>query len=185
MPNNTDDGINRSASRICYIAGGNWKSDGEILGTTPLYPDTFFTIRHLSPVDHPTEYRSSGEVLTNNFSIPIHSLTCGSHDTFVSLPRPVDVTLNELNLFQSGAFVPSAGDYSFQLRDLLMVYDNTQILQNKSADVIYYHNGTNWMIPGEMESRDDDKIPAGSGFFIRKFQTQSGETAFWTNTPSY
>lgn len=188
LKNSNGEGINRAASAPFYIVNNQWR-DAESdtnLGDTILYPDSNFTIRHPSSVLHPTTFRSWGEVDTSSHVLPLYTSTSGQRDILIGLPRPIDLTLSELNLWESGAFVQSVGSLAFERRDLLLVFNNEQQSINKSVQHVYYHNGINWLEAGADQAiRDDALIPAGSGFIVRKYPNVSGETAFWNNTPPY
>jgi uncharacterized protein (TIGR02597 family) len=157
------------------------------MGDTILYPETPLTIRNGNNVANATIFRSSGEVLMSNLTIPLYTESDNKRDAFIALPRPVDTTLSQLNIWESGAFMASSGGLAFQLRDLLLIFDNAQSSINKSSAAIYYHNGTNWLAAGDSAGtiRDNDVIPAGAGFIIRKYQTATGTTSLWQNTPAY
>ena len=190
LPNIDGEGINRSSTGFYFIHQAQWKKvneQGTEFGSTILPPDSIFTIRNPSSVSHGTVFRISGSVDLSNFTIPLHTSTNSQRDAFIGLPRPVDVTLKELNLWESGAFIQSIGTRAFQRRDELLVYDNAQSSLPKSVVAFYFHDGTNWLAVNDDDklNRDDDVIPAGSGFIIRKYQTGTGETVFWNNQPSY
>lgn len=189
FPDFSGSGINRSSSVTYYIFNNTWQQlngDGSDMGNVILYPDYRATIRHPASVSFPTEYSSSGEVLISSFSIPLHTQVDGPRDTYIALPRPVDLTLSALNLWESGAFVQSLGTRAFQRRDELLVFDNNTSVINKSSSATYFHDGTNWLAVGDnVTNRDNDVIPAGAGFVIRKYQTTAGETVFWNNTAPY
>ena len=183
-------GINRGISGIYIIHDNQWKileNDVNPAGDVILYPDITLTIRHPDDVDHPTVFRNAGEVLVDSFTIPLSTQSDGDRDNHIGLLRPVDVTLTKLNLWESGAFVQSLGDRAFERRDILLIFDNSLQSINKSIDITYYHDGNSWLTTEDNgdTNRDDDIIPAGSGFIIRKHQTDAGETAFWQNIPSY
>ena len=189
FPNIEGSGINRSSLVSYYVYNNQWQEvngDGSDTGNVVIYPDMILTIRQPSTISHPTWYRSSGEVLTTSFSTPLHTQTDVRRDTFVGLPRPIDLTLGELNLWESGAFAQSLGTRAFERRDELLIFDNSNAAINKSSSTTYFHNGTNWLAVGDnTTNRDTDIIPAGAGFIIRKYQTTGGETAFWNNIAPY
>lgn len=189
FPNTAGSGINRSSIASYFIFNNQWQQvngDGSNAGSVIIYPDAIKIIRQRAVISHPTLYRCSGEVLATNFSIPLHTQIDGPRDTFVGLPRPVDLTLSELNLWESGAFVQSVGTRAFERRDELLIFDNSNAALNKSSAVSYFHNGTSWLAVGDnATNRDMDIIPAGAGFIIRKHQTAGGETAFWNNSAPY
>ena len=190
IPDLAGSGVNRSSAAKYYVAGGTWKLSGDTTyaskNSVLLNPDSCFTIRHPATVTAATTFRSVGEVETKNWIIPLATLTTGQQDTYVSLLRPVEVSLENLNLWQSGAFMASSGTQAFQRRDVILVFDNAIAAQNKSASATYYHNGTNWLKANDgTVNHNATKIPAGSGFLVRKYKTSNGATSFWKNTPSY
>jgi uncharacterized protein (TIGR02597 family) len=188
FPDISGEGTNRASILSYYITANQWYAIGNAeddQGSNILYPDMMVSIRHPVSVTHPTVLRTSGEVLTDNFSIPLASLTTGQHDNFVALPRPVDVSLSDLNLWESGAFVQSLGVLPFQRRDLILVYNNTQIATNKAPTATYYHNGSNWLMIGSSDNKDGELIPAGSGFIVRRYQSATGVTTVWNNAATY
>jgi uncharacterized protein (TIGR02597 family) len=190
LPDLAGTGVNRAAASKYYIVSGEWRLSGDPTNANKneliLNPDSYFIIRHPATVTANTTFRSLGEVETKNWTIALASLTTGQQDTYISLLRPVPVTLSELNLWQSGAFVASAGTLAFQRRDVLLVFDNATAAQNKSASATYYHNGTNWLKVNDGTTvHDSTVIPAGFGFIVRKYMTATGATSFWKNIPYY
>jgi hypothetical protein len=190
LPNILGGGINRSAAGFYFIHQSQWKSvgGGEVnQGGTILLPDSILTIRNPSSVNHPTVYRAFGEVVTVSHNIPLHTHIEGQRDTFIGLPRPVDLTLSQLHLWESGAFLQSLNNRASGRRDQLLVFDNSQSSINKSVVAFYYHDGTKWLAVGDnlSSNRNGDVIPSGAGFIIRKYKTDTGQTVFWNNVPSY
>jgi uncharacterized protein (TIGR02597 family) len=101
------------------------------------------------------------------------------------LPRPVDTTLNNLNLGGTAAFVTSTSTLAAGRRDQLLVFSNASVGQNKAPATTYYYNGGIWKKNGAGNTDfGTDIIPAGVGFIIRKY-TGTGATANWDNTPAY
>ncbi len=189
FPDLATPGINLAASAIYYVHSGIWKKSGQgdtNYGSTQLWPDMYIVIRHPSAVTSSTVYTVTGEVEMGDFVIPLSTQASAQQDNFISITRPVDVSLNNLNLGGTSAFISSTSETTFGRRDQLMVFDNTQQAQNKSATAIYfYHNGI-WKKSG-FGSTDygTDVIRAGAGFMIRKYQSGNGATVFWKNTNSY
>jgi uncharacterized protein (TIGR02597 family) len=187
FPDATGTGTNRLATDLFYITGGLWRKPGVSgsQGNRIVLPDSLFTIRHLSSVNYATVFRSLGEVEVNEFDIPLATNVVGKRDTYVAIPRPVNVRLDQMNLVESGAFVTSPSASLTQRKDELLVYDNSVTQLNKIPSVAYYHTGGNWRKSGTSTSQNDQIIPAGAGFVIRKFQTANGFTFIWDNTPSF
>ncbi len=127
-----------------------------------------------------------GSVLTKKFTIPLLTVTDKQQDNFVSLIRPIDVALNDLGLITSGAFVAST-NFGPGRRDTLLVFDPTQTALPKAPSATYAYIGGAWKkFPDTAtDVGATDKIPAGAGFIIRKYQTATGAPSYWTNTPTY
>ena len=105
--------------------------------------------------------------------------------------RPVDVALNDSGLTPSdGSFVATL-PVSTVLKDQLLLFDNTKVGFNKSPSAIYYYGsgslgGVGWKLFGDgLADHGNDIVPAGGAIVIRKAVTASGQTAFWTNSPTY
>jgi hypothetical protein len=94
--------------------------------------------------------------------------------------RPFDIALDATGL--------GPADGSFIANDLLLVFNNTQAAFDKSPASYYYDtsvgNSGGWRLSGDTRPNDRgaDIIPMGAGFIVRKSQTGSGQTAFWSNT---
>jgi uncharacterized protein (TIGR02597 family) len=187
LPNISGNGINRSPEVSFFITGGNWRSPG-ITGTHNdriIYPDTYMIIRHNGSVLHPTIFRSFGEIEMKNFVIPLATNTTTSRDTYLSIPRAVDVRLDQLNLVESGAFLSSSSVSVRDRKDQLFIFDNQTMLVNKSPSQAYFYTNGNWRTTGNTNSQNHVIIPAGTGVVIRKHRTSTGATSFWNNLPSY
>lgn len=183
-------GVNLSSAGTFFITGGQWRKQGTAgdFGTQQLWPDNYFIIRHPATVTGPTTYTISGEVDTGSMVVPLATLASGKQDNPIAITRPIDVTLNGLNLGNTPAFVTSATATAGNRRDELLVFNNGVAGLNKSASKTYYFLGgtTNqWRQQGFGVDAGSDIIPAGSAILIRKFAVPGGTTAFWNNTPTY
>ena len=179
-------GINPPYSAKYYIHGGIWKLSGggnTDRGSVALAPDTFLTISHPSTVTRSTTFRALGEVEFGSMNVPLFTLTSGSRDNLISILRPVNVSLESLNLRQSGAFVPSTSTFPSGRLDELLIFDNLVQLQNKTPSMKYYvHNGIWKLSGGGNTNRGLETVPAGSAFIVRKFKSDDGHTDMWLNT---
>lgn len=189
LPNLIGTGINLSSAASYFITGSAWKKFGALtepgVGATVLYPDNYFTIRHKATVTSPTVFRIIGEVELQSMSIPLTFHGSGKQDNFIGLPRPVDVSLGDLG-FDETTFLNSAS--SLAIKDSLLVFDNSLPGRNKSAAATYYRLTNNqWRKFGDASTDQSiiSKIPAGSGFIIRKAASGAGGTSMWQNTPPY
>ncbi|QTN32839.1 TIGR02597 family protein [Akkermansiaceae bacterium] len=194
FPNNATLGTNRPSTDIFYINRNTnlWvRVAGSVTppGETIIFPDTYITIRHVPSVTHSTILRVSGDVVTNNQSIALSTrpLGAGSNDNYVAIPRPVDVSLWDLNIVQSGAFTASSGTSPAARRDQLLVYNNSIPQINRPVDAIYYYLVDKWVKVGDatQSSQNNVIIPSSAGLIVRKYNTAGGVTSHWINTPSY
>ena len=159
-------------------------------GKHPLAPDVQFIVRHNLPAD--TEITPIGDVFTTEYRTPINIITTGvNQDNAVFLTVPVDVTLNDSNLFQSGAFAGN-GTFSAAGSDSLLVFDNTNATQNKAnAKTYFYYTGTFFGGPGWRLAGDPNTIRNAEVAFsldyqvlIRKKAGTAG-TSIWDMRPDY
>lgn len=189
LPNLTAEGINIPSEGRYYIHNGIWKrssSGNTSFDNTIIYPDTHFRISHPSSVTYTTTFRSAGEVEMSVMSIPLSTRQTTSQDNYIALGRPVSVTLNDLNLLGTDAFVSSTNTLGSGRQDELLVFDNALQLRNKAPSARFFvHNGIWKLSGGGNTDRGGELIDAGLGIIIRKSTTLSGSTVFWTNTPSY
>jgi len=195
LPDKATQGVNLAAQDIFFIdnSATSWvsASGAPNAGATQIWPDTYIIIRHPPSVAHATSYKVSGEVEMGQISLPLATRTDGHQDVAIAIPRPVDLRLDKLNLYESGAFIASPGTSLFVRRDELLMFDNAEAMRNKSASAIYFYHydsasGTgNWVNSADGTNADADILPAGAGFIIRKYKTTDGATHFWDNTSSY
>lgn len=193
FPDLTTNGINLAPSAIYYVHNSIWKRSGADpidtdYGSTQLWPDMYLTIRHTSAVTASTTYTVTGEVEVGDFVIPLSTQAAAQQDNFIAVTRPVDVSLDNLNLGGTTAFVSSTSETTFGRRDQLMVFDNTLQLQNKAPSAIYFYHAGIWKKSGSLVASQNygtDVIRAGAGFMIRKYQSGTGATVFWKNTNPY
>ena len=182
IPNYSGTGINLSAAATYYFYNGAWRKFGlsptEDHGDDVLVPRGYFTVRNASTG---TTLTIAGSVLVKKEAIPLVTNTSTKQDNFVSVIRPVDVSLDNLGLITSGAFAASSSPAS--LVDQLFVYNNAASGINKSASATYYFYNGHWRKFGQNPATDfgPDTIPAGSGFVIRKGVTVDGAIQYWTN----
>lgn len=193
LPNTAGTGTNLAPNRSFYIyhntvaATKNWLSASgtPAAGSTILSPDCYIIIRHPSTVPNPTTLKTTGEVETGTVSIPLSTITTGFQDNYIALVRPIDLTLTQLNLYESGAFVASSSTSPVLRKDQILVFNNAVALRNKAPSASYYHNGTDWLNASGNTNANLSVIPAGAGFIIRKAKTSGGATHFWNNGATY
>ena len=190
VPDYAGDGVNLVPAGTFYVHAGIWKKQGggaTDFGAQQLPPDGCFIIRHPPAVTAATSYTILGEVEMGNFQIPLSTLSTGKQDNSIGLLRPIDVTLNGLNLGGTPAFVDSLGQLGTQRRDELLVFANDATgVRNKVPVATYYRHAGIWKKQGGGATDfGNDIIPGGFGIMVRKYQTVDGSTAFWNNTPTY
>ena len=160
-------------------------------GKHPLAPDVQLIVRHNIGGD--TEISPIGDVFTTKYATPVNIITTGiDQDNAVFLTVPVDVSLNDSNLFQSGAFAGNA-TFSAAASDSLLVFDNTSVTQNKANSKTYfYYTGAALGGPGWRQAGTDPTIIRNTEIaFSLDFQVilrKKGGTAgstIWDMTPSY
>lgn len=125
-------------SHIFYIVSGTWVKSEE----APRRPVARCCFR--IQLYHPAQLQRGSlnriplhrEVVLSNHTIMLATkpLTQGYNDNYIALPRPVDVSLEDLNILQSGAFLGSAGTSPGARRDQILVFNNGIAQTNKPAD---------------------------------------------------
>jgi uncharacterized protein (TIGR02597 family) len=199
VPNNTANGINLPVTTYFFsnnvdgtLGNIGWRIVGDNLTShddDPLLPDSYFNIRNIHGAPTLT-FRGFGHVLTDKFATALQTLNSGQQDNAVAMIRPIGVTLNQTGLTPAdGSFVATLNPQ--QIKDSLLIFNNAQVKHNKKPSAIYfYYGGTGgpngWKKKGGgTADRGNDVIPAGSAIVIRKAQTVTGATVFWTNPPTY
>ncbi|MGH8048381.1 MAG: TIGR02597 family protein, partial [Chthoniobacterales bacterium] len=143
VPDVTANGINSPPARTYYFSSGKWKQVGQgdaVKDDDCLLPDSFITIRHR--VATATVLSPAGDVILSKLSIPLATATSGKQDNFVSLARPVAVSLDDSGLVSSGAFASSPNNLA--RTDELLVFDNNTANTGKSASVVYFYAAGMW-----------------------------------------
>lgn len=189
IPNFAGAGINSAPITNYYVNGGVWKKAGAgstSFDTDQLWPDTYFIIRNPSAVTSATTFTVSGEVDPSTINVPLFTQATIAQDNFIGLPRPVDVTLNNLGLGGTSAFLDSTSTLASGRRDELLTFDNSVAVTNKAPSANYYRNGGIWKKAGNGSiDVGTDVITAGFGFIIRKYKSGTGATQNWSNPPAY
>ncbi len=191
FPNTTSTGINRAASSVYfYVTNTFWRntaSSSVNADNTPILPDSYIIVRNPTNAASGLKLTVAGSVNTNAVAVQLDRVGTTQNDNYVSLGRPVDITLNDLGLISSGAFTPSTGTLPNQRRDQLMVFDNAATGFNKAASTIYYYvtNSTTQGWRSTATSTNDvgtNVIQSAVGYVIRKATNGGTGTQFWTNT---
>lgn len=187
IPDNTFNGVNLPAQSSYYFTSTGWKkaiSGNPDANDTILYPDEYIIIRQPATVVSDVGLTLIGSVNKDPFAVTLSTKVGASRDNAVALQRPTDIKLSESGL--DVGFVSSLGTGVAQRRDLLLVFDNSVAGFNKAAARTYYRFGGNWIqaIAGN-PVKNDDILPAGAGFVIRKYQNASASVDVAVNTPNF
>jgi uncharacterized protein (TIGR02597 family) len=186
FPDSLSNGVNLAPSRIYYLHNGNWKnSSGHALSDNViLMPDQYFIIRHPSTVASQTTFTATGIVELNPVAIPIATQASAQQDNPLTTGRPIPIKLTDLDLISSGAFIGSNGTLPNVRRDLLLVYDNSVPIVNRSPSRVYYYNSSTgrWLNASGNVVADNDEIASSGAILIRKYQSGTGLTSFWTHS---
>jgi len=177
------DGVNSSAEAVYYISDGSWRRVGAPLDTsfddTILRPDCPIIVRMNQKED--ATLVLTGEVVMSELSLPVRARAGGLQDNFLSLTRPLDVSLSDSGLAGSSAFETT--DDSDQIKDRVVLYGNAPAQNRQPTDAYYYFNG-GWRKEGDSPAIDHGSvvIRAGHGFVIRKAEQVGDPVKYWVNT---
>ncbi|MDB6056881.1 MAG: Immunoglobulin I-set domain protein [Verrucomicrobiales bacterium] len=181
----TNTGVNLSASTICFFNAGIWKAVGQ--GNTSendlvLPLNSHFIVRHNVATN--STMICAGVVAGSKLVVQLQAANTSAQDNYVSLARPLPVTLNDSGLISSGAFAtsPLPGNRT----DELLYFDNTVGARNKSATAVYYYWSNAWRQVG-VGTSDVGSSPvfgAGSAAIVRK-ATNNVPSLLWTNAPNW
>jgi uncharacterized protein (TIGR02597 family) len=184
-------GINRSPLSSYYYYNGAWRlvggSAAEDQGGTVLYPETPMMVRNKNNAQN-LSCLTLGHVVMSAVGRGLPTLSI-QNDLFGATGRPVTMTLNELQLGGTPAFVSTTSTLS--RKDQLLVFDNAEAGQNKSPVATYYYlnaaGNVGWRLVGGSATADvgdDPVLELGSGFIIRKVAGTPGNED-WISDPPY
>jgi uncharacterized protein (TIGR02597 family) len=183
MPNSSGTGKNLSASKTFFYWQGAWRAtdEGNVnKNDEVLLPNSCVIVRHNVPTS--TVCSVPGAVITSKVSIPLAVWVSGQQDNFVSLPRPMPVSLDNSGLIGSGAFTSSPSPVS--RTDELLVFDATFAAKNKSATATYFYWNGAWRELNNGSNQGAVQVfTPGTAVIIRK--AASGTPGpVWINPPS-
>ena len=169
-----------------YFYAGAWRrgdlDPGVVCDDDVLFPDGHLVVRN--PDAATLTLRPVGVVLTAKFTVPVPTPGVNAElDYPVALPRPVDVSLNDLGLISSGIILPTG--VSANSQNSVAVFNPTAGYDPPPAATYYFAEGA-WRKTGAPPTQDfgTDMIPAGAGFLLH-LGAGDGATRFWTNSPNY
>ncbi|MDQ8202506.1 TIGR02597 family protein [Pelagicoccus sp. SDUM812003] len=172
---------------LYYFYQGAWRAVGEKLDLEAngansnddvIAPGASVMVRNNSMDDIRTYF--FGEVVTSPIAIPIESSSSDVVDNYVSVSRPLGLTLAEFGLSAGGAFTASTSLAEVDRGDLLLVYSYTESGKNKTADQYFLYNNEWYLAGGDGTPVSDTVIKAGQGVVIRKKAGEDGVN-YWTN----
>jgi uncharacterized protein (TIGR02597 family) len=191
---NVATGTNRSLLENFFYYDGSIGGDagwydvndlgGGVQGGKLVPPDRVLTVRNLNPTA--LEVVLTGEVP----SVPVASLVISDvvdNDSALQVPFPIDTSLDDSNLFESGAFADSPNPEA--PTDVLFVYDPLTTGTNPSTSATYFHyDGSVGGDPGWYNANDlgggvvgsQLLLKAGSQILIRKPSGVAFEANTWT-----
>ncbi len=201
LPNNTSAGIDL-ASPISYYyfsgvtgAGPGWRRAGAssvVANDDVLMPDTFFIVRH--NIATASALTFTGTVQMSQLATPIGTVANSlDQDNAVALPFATELSLSQLKLYESGAFVGSSSHSLLLRQDQVLVWDNSIIGKNKGSGTSYYYfTGTSGVGPGWRKSgassviADNDIVIGPTKIIvIRKKSGGAPVTVLWSVKPPY
>lgn len=180
FPDLTGVGVKRAPSRIFYIAGGQWresKAGFPAADDVVVLPEQFVILRQPATAGSRT-LRVTGVVEAGTVASFVFTEADQDNDNYFTQSRPVPVSLAQLSL--EGAFTASTGNFPFQRRDELLVWDNEEQAQKKAPSRIYYRVGSNWResVAG-FPTRNDLTLAPGAAFAVRRKADGSGGAVSW------
>ncbi len=186
FPDYATPGTNIPPAFTYFFYNGAWRQFGQSIATsyddTVMLPDGFITVRNNTT--NAANFKPIGSVLTKRETVVLGTQSNKKQDNFVSLIRPVPVSLKDSGLINSGAFVASTSPLFLQ--DELYVYNNNAPGQRKAPTATYFVYNNAWRLFGNPITEDhgaDIAFGAGVGTVIRK--NSSTTTSFWVNAPTY
>jgi len=191
IPDITGSGPNRVAANLYYfVTNTYWRNTSggsNNFNNTPILPDSYFIVRNPTNAASGLKLTVAGSVNMGPMAVQLDSFSNKLNDNYVSLGRPVDITLNDLGLISSGAFTQSLGTLGFLRRDQLMVFNNAATNFNKVPTTLYYYvTNSGWKSTSSgTNDVGNAVIPAAVGYVIRKVTNNGTGTQFWTNTVSF
>ena len=201
IPDHTTAGKNLAFGESYYYYSGvagvgpGWRKAGfaaVLANDAILLPDNLFAVRH--NVALATTLTFTGTVQMAQLTTPINTIAGSTdQDNAVALPFATELTLGQLKLYESGAFVGSSSHAGASRQDEVLVWDNSVSGKNKAADASYYYFtgatgvGPGWRKAGFAGTIADNDIVIGpnKGIVIRKKSTGSAMTLLWTVKPPY
>lgn len=168
---------------VFYFYDGAWRKVGvsksESFNSQVLEPSSAFVVRNNGATAKTSYF--FGEVVTAPLAVPLQRSDSNLVDNFVSIERPLDISLIELGLHDSGVF--EATTDSNNPTDLLLLYSLSAGGKNKQPSASYFYFNNAWRKVGAdiNTAFDADIVSAGTGIAIRKAQSVQTDQLTWVN----
>ena len=186
-------GINRApgSGGTFFYYSGKWRNTTATsvdAGTTILIPQQYYIIRNGGGASQTLQVLTAGAV--NPSTIATYTERGGSaqgqNDNPLATGRPMDLSLNDLGLGGSSAFVDSLSTSLLDRRDTVWLFDNTRTGINRSpgSGGIYFRYAGTWRrttAPG-VDVSTNLILQAGAGFVVRKSTNSVQQTEVWAET---
>jgi len=179
LPNFVATGINRAPATLYFYNPtlADWVSTGASgvkAGDTIVEPGQYIIHRNTggTPVD--LNATVVGGLLTKSDSIYLATLSSGSNDNPLALPRASDYLLSTIG-FTDANFVQSTGKTTGGRRDQVLVYSTTGTGINRAPAKIYFKYANAWYDTASSTTAVDPTIPAGSAIVVRKYTSDGSD----------
>ncbi|MCB1090765.1 MAG: TIGR02597 family protein [Verrucomicrobiae bacterium] len=184
----TGEGINLAPDHIYFLTGSGWRqatTGFPSAGSQVILPGQVIVIRHPVGVAD-TYFVARQRVNLGDLRMALRTSVRGSQDNLVSLARPTEIKLSELDL-TAETFLDSASTDSGDRVDELLLFDNLAAAFNKSPSVTFFRVAGTWRRDdgATFPVADDDLIPIAAAIVIRKAATEDGQPLIWINSPRY
>jgi uncharacterized protein (TIGR02597 family) len=184
LPDIASSGINLSAPAIYFFNANIWKPVGQSVNESDLMLPFGIPFVVRNNVATNSTMICAGAVIGSKVVAALRAAANSSQDNYVSLIRPLGVSLNGSGLISSGAFIasPLPGNRA----DELLSFDNTVASRNKSAAAVYYYWSGAWrqVGVGTNDVGANQVFGAGSAAIIRK-ASNNAPSVTWTNAPNW
>lgn len=169
----SEPGSNQSATSIfTYYEGFGWYKGSNNVDGTRIFPDESFLLR-LPVGANDFEMTQTGNVSNSKFRAVLDNVKASDQDIRFTTGTPVPVALGDfMNL---GAAADG---------DKVLIFDNAEVSQNKSAiSILTYYNGFGWY-KGSTDANATELNP-GQGFVYRKAAANANEPIVIEYKPTY
>lgn len=177
-------GTDLAPNRTFFVTSTQWIEAGSFAeaGDEIIEPGQAFIVRN--PAGVTTTFIPSQQVYGDAVAVAIPVSSTSARDTALALPRPVPLTLAQLDL--GTLFTESASTSENQRADELLVYNNAVAERNKLPSAVYFRTGGQWVEDTTgFPASDGVSIEPSAGLVIRKAQAGSDDVLVWVNHPTY